>query len=169
MLWTNVSYRAVDLGDDRYGRYVSALCALYNKGGVVLRAFEPIDRAVFDEAARTTLLNHDFLSSFLNNEAVQKAVLGPVLAEMPPLSNYHWYSPYEMEGALTAQLLKGGAYEQFKGTADDARRLSRDFTEAIGHDWTQVFKITGQWLEVAFVAYNQVQRRWWFLYMNDWD
>ena len=170
MPWTNLSYRAVDLCDTRYGDYISALRALYNKGDVILRAFEPIDCRAFDEAARTAPLGHDFLASFLNAEAVQKAVLGSSLVKMPPISKYHWYSPFEMEGGLTAQLLKGGAYKQFTGTTDDARRLSRDFTEAIGHDWTQVFKIiTGEWLELTFVAYNQVQRRLWFLYMNDSD
>jgi hypothetical protein len=65
----------------------------------------------------------------------------------------------------------------FPGTEDKARRLSREFVAAIGHDYTQVFSIEGAWtgwfLDVAwdssFVVYDPQRMRWWILCMTDTD
>jgi hypothetical protein len=82
-----------------------------------------------------------------------------------------------MEGALTVTLLRGGAYKQFTGTEDEARRLSREFVTVIGHDHAQVFKIEGAWTDwfydvawdSSFVIYDAQCMRWWILCMTDTD
>ncbi len=87
------------------------------------------------------------------------------------------YSAYEMEGALTATLLQGGAYDRFPGTEDEARVLSRQFMTAIGHDQAQVFKILGAWThwfgdiawDASFIVLDMQRMRWWVLCMTDTD
>ncbi|MBN9692008.1 MAG: hypothetical protein J0M24_17335 [Verrucomicrobia bacterium] len=178
MLWSDVHYAEQPLTDARLEAYLAALRPLYPNGRVLLRCFQPTDAAAFHSASRHDWRGRDhLLSSFLNAPSI-RAFLGELQIPSPlRLPAFHCYSAYEMEGTLTVTLLRGGAYQMFPGTEDKARRLSREFVAAIGHDYTQVFSIEGAWtgwfLDVAwdssFVVYDPQGMRWWILCLTDTD
>ncbi len=178
MLWSDVHYAEQPLTDARLEAYVAALRPLYANGRVLLRCFQPTDTVAFHSASRHDLRGLDhLLSAFLSAPTIQ-VFLGELHIPSPlKLPAYHYYSVYEMEGALTVTLLRGGAYKRFAGTEDEARRLSREFVAAIGHEHAQVFKIVGAWTDwfydvawdSSFVIFDAQRMRWWILCMTDTD
>jgi hypothetical protein len=177
-LWSNVHYAEQPLVDSRLQAYLEALRPLYVNGRVLLRCFQPTDSGAFLSASRSDLRGLDYLlAAFLGAPTIQE-LLGELRIPAPlKLPRYHFYSAYEMEGALTVALLRGGAYRQYSGTEDEARQLSREFVTAIGHNYPQVFKIEGAWTgwfydvawDTSFLVYDPQHMRWWVLCMTDTD
>jgi len=179
MLWSKVHYSEQPVTDPRLNAYLSELTPLYVNGRVLFRCFQPTDSAAFQAASRHDLRGLDhLLTSFLSAPTVRLALtelqLPSKFKGSPP---FHYYSAFEMEGALTVALLRGGAYKRFAGSEDEARRLARGFVSAIGHDYAEVFKITAAWTDwfydvawdSSFVVLSQQQLKWWVLCMTDTD
>jgi hypothetical protein len=178
MLWSDVHYAEQPFTDARLTAYLEALRRLYGNGRVLLRCFQPTDTVAFHSARAHDSRGLDrLLSAFLGATTIQQ-FLGELHIPSPlKLPTYQYYSAYEMEGALTVALLQGGAYHKFLGPDDEARRLSREFVSAIGHDHAQVFKIAGAWTDwfydvawdLSFVILDPQRTRWWILCMTDTD
>jgi len=178
MLWSDVHYAEQPLADPRLEAYLAALRPLYANGRVLLRCFQPTDTVAFHSASRHDLRGFDhLLSAFLGAPSIQVFLRELQIPSPLKLPTFHHYSAYEMEGALTITLLRGGAYQKFPGTVDEARRLSREFVTAIGHDYAQVFKLEGAWADwfydvawdSSFVVYDPQRMKWWVLCMTDTD
>jgi len=180
MLWSDVHYTDCEIRDPRADAFLAAIRNLYANGRVLFRCFQPTVTEAFRSAADFD--RHDLahrLRAFLVAPTI-RAMLKEL--ELPPLSEtlpgFHYCSAYEMEGALVATLLRGGAYNKFPGTEDEARRLARDFVSVIGHQHSEVFEIVEEawtsWFynvawDLSFVVLNSRQLRWWILCMTDTD
>ncbi len=178
MLWSDVHYAEQPLSDPRLEAYLAALRPLYANGRVLLRCFQPTDTVAFHSASRHDLRGFDhLLSAFLCAPTVQIFLSELHIPSPLKLPDYYYYSAYELEGALIMTLVQGGAYKRFAGAEDEARRLSRDFVTAIGHEHAQVFKILGAWTDwfcdvawdSSFVILDAQRMRWWILCMTDTD
>jgi hypothetical protein len=178
MLWSDVHYAEQPLSDPRLEAYLTALRPLYANGRVLLRCFQPTDTVAFHSASQHDMRGLDhLLSAFLCAPTVQVFLSELQIPSPLKLPAYHYYTAYELEGALTVALLRGGAYQRFSGTEDEARLLSRQFVAAIGHDHAQVFKILGAWTgwfydvawDLSFVILDAQRMKWWILCMTDTD
>ena len=136
MKWKDLEYRAIDIEESAVDLLLNTMRGLYINGGVIFKCFQPEDDAAFELVASTDLqgMDHIFLT-FLSRRSVRKLV--PELwpeeqGDQPP--TFRYVSAFCMEGHLTHLLLAGGAYKEFNGTVDDARTLSRNFTEALFGD-----------------------------------
>lgn len=163
-------------------KVVSALSDAYANGAAKLAAFAPSDVGAFDDAARTDLqgLSH-LLGYFLLAPGVRGALpeieIPDFGSELPP---HRAMGAFEFEGALVQLLLLGGAYGGSVASEDVARRLARDFVDAIAGErrlQIVVFAIHGAWTswfyDVAwdgtFVVYDSAWRRWTCLFLTDTD
>jgi hypothetical protein len=178
MPWAEVQYEEVKINDSRLESYLTTLRKLYANGQVLLYCFQPVDIAIFDEAQHQDRQGFEYLlASFMNNPSVVANLEDIKLrTKTVSLPKHDILSSFEMEGSLTHLLLRGGAYINFPHE-EEARKLSRAFMESLGHDHSQVFRITGAWTywffdiawDTTFIVFNSVQRKWWWLCMTDTD
>jgi hypothetical protein len=178
MQWSDVHYAEHPLADPRLDAYLATLRNLYSNGRVLLRCFQPTDTVAFHNARAHDRGAFDhLLDAFLRAPTIQVYLSELRIPSPLKLPAFHCYSSYEMEGALTLVLLRGGAYQKFAGTEDEARNLARQFVAVIGHDQAQVFKILGGWTpwfydvawDSSFVILDTRRSRWWILCMTDTD
>ena len=179
MSWAEVQYEEVKITDGRLESYLTTLRKLYANGQVLLYCFQPVDTEMFDEAHRQDNRQgfEYLLGSFINNASVIANLDTIKLATKTDLiPKYDILSAFEMEGSLTHLLLRGGAYINFTHE-EEARKLARAFMELLGHDYSQVFRITGAWTDwffdvawdMTFIVFNPVRRNWWILCMTNTD
>jgi hypothetical protein len=131
--WKKVAYTADPVDHPDVKEFLAAVGANYVNGGAVLRSFRATDAAAFDFAVSNQTRGID--------HAIQTFLTSPsVVAELPELQievplrrppGFRLRTPLGMEGDLASMLLRGGAYEDFQGSIEQARSLSRRFMEAI--------------------------------------
>jgi hypothetical protein len=96
------------------------------------------------------------------------------------LPRYGLYTGFEFEGAVTHSLLSRGAYVASKLDVETARKLSRDFVDALVNGdrlATIVYSIRGAWTEwffdiawdQTFVVVNVPTGRWTLFCFTDTD
>ena len=101
----------------------------------------------------------------------------------PSLDDVHDFElqgTFQLEGLLIQRMLGGGAYEQFRGTEDEARQLARECVEAMvlnnrgpamGYVSHQPW--CGWFFDVAWdytiVVNDAGNARWWLLCLTDTD
>lgn len=181
MGWRDIQYDVVAVEDARLSAVVQAVQATHVNGRALLRVFRPTDAAAFDVAAQTDLQGVDhWLRCFLESPSVRAAVPELRMPDaLPQLPKHTWYGGFEFEGAITHLLLSGGAYERPAFGEDVARRMSRDFVDALSGDrqHTSVWRIDESWTDwfydVAwdrtFVVQQLQARRWGLLCVTDTD
>jgi hypothetical protein len=181
MGWRDVEYEVVPVTDPRLLAVTGALQASHVNGGAILRVFQPTSVVAFDIAARSDLqgVGH-WLRCFLEASSVRQAV--PELRipiPLPEVPKHTWYSGFEFEGAVTHTLLRGGAYERPPFGEEAARRMSREFVDAMAGErlQTAVWRIDEPWTDwfydvawdATFVVQQLHARRWALLCVTDTD
>jgi hypothetical protein len=179
--WDQVQYVTGSLEGPRTEALIGALRSAYANGDALLFRFIPTDAEAFDLAARHDLRGLDhMLAAFLRAPSVQVALAEIELASCPTFPpSYHSIGAFELEGALTHALIRGGAYRG--GVPEEAaRKLSRDFVEACFQDHRRgitVFVIHGAWTrwfhdvawDMTYIAYDPGGRNWTCLVATDTD
>jgi hypothetical protein len=178
----NIQYEVVPTKDQRILLVVDALEKKFLNGGVILRSFRPVSKWHVDPSFRPDLvgIEHDLIC-LLQAESVRSAV--PELQIPFPLQKlprYAYYSAFEFEGAVTSSLLCSGAYVCSKFDEETARKISRDFVDALSNGdkfRTRVFSIHEPWSEWfhgiawdhTFVAIDGPTGRWTLFCFTDTD
>jgi len=151
MRWHDVQYRVVPVTDPRLVAVTEALQLSYTNGGVVLRIFEPTCPEVFDAASKYDLQGHEqWLRCFLEASSVRRAVREfRIPVSLPQVPAHIWYGGFEFEGAITGMLLSAGAYTRPAFDEEVARRLSREFVDALVGErrLTSVWRIDEPWTD----------------------
>ena len=178
-----IQYEVLPTTDQRILLVVDALEKKFLNGGVILRSFLPVSKLHVDPYFRPDLVGIEHhLICLLQAESVRAAV--PELQIPFPLQKlprYSWYSGFEFEGAVTHSLLCHGAYVDSKFDVETARKLSRDFVDALLVNGdrlaTIVYSIRGAWTEwffriawdQTFVVVNVPTGRWTLFCFTDTD
>lgn len=150
--WEAVEYREIAFEDQRIEDYCAALRSVYVNGTAKFAAFEAVDRDDFLSAYHH---NHQGfpiqIRTFLSSPAVEQPFL---VAEGLPYGSpsdvdvVH-QGGCQFEGLMADVILGGGAYEEWKGTEDEARLLAAGCVTgfrslAPGRSWMP-FVITSPW------------------------
>ncbi len=181
MGWRDVEYKVVPVTDPRLLAVIAALQASHVNGGAILGVFQPTSDAAFDNAVRSDLqgLGH-CLQCFFEAPSVREAVPSLQIPNpLPGVARHTWYSGFEFEGAVTHLLLAGGAYEKPAFGEEDARRMARNFVDALAGErlHSTVWRIDEPWSgwfhdvawDATFVVQQRWARRWALLCVTDTD
>ncbi|MDX1977845.1 MAG: hypothetical protein SFT94_09230 [Pseudanabaenaceae cyanobacterium bins.68] len=164
--------------------YMEEICLTHVNGGVVLGQFlVKGDQTLEWYAARQSLEIIDFFDQFVCDQAVIAAL--PGLRIQKPLRQqlrveFKRSGSFTLDGELGFTLFQGGAYEQFKRSAKEAKNLAREFCDQLfsdRYDQISVYKTDLAWTEwFSDVAWDQtwfiVDRRdcrVWLLCITDTD
>ena len=179
--WDEIGYRTAVRTAPAMEAFVSAVAKQYANGGCLLSQFEARDHAEFDAATVKHHRLEDCLTGFLGRPEVQaglKEVQVDRASRFPP--PFHAAGAFEFEGALAQLLLAGGAYTGGVGSEEEARRLAREFVDAIVEDrrlLCTVFVLEGAWTpwffdvmwDHTYILMDRGARCWWTLFMTDTD
>lgn len=183
MTWKNIKYQSVEFPHLAILKYIDALKDLYGNGDVFIGFFEPLNVGLFKQAQFIGPISLDqILKTFLLSNSVMPVLSKEIKATEKDVQSliFSWQGAFEFEGALTQTLLAGGAYVRFKGTEEDARKLSRDLVDAIlpdGRLSAVVFRIDGAWTDwyydvawdKTFVVYDRAGCKWIVFCATDTD
>jgi hypothetical protein len=146
-----LSFRTLDIDHPAAAAVLDELRRTHDNGGALLKRFtlDSDDDVLHWFASRNRFGEYDFFQIFLGSQAVRDALpqlqvpeqLGRDLGfgESRQLGRdlgfaQSWSGTLTLDGELAAMLVAGGAYERFKGTPTEAKRLCAAFVDAIVGD-----------------------------------
>jgi hypothetical protein len=164
--------------------YMEAICTTHVNGGAVMGQFlVKGDRTLEWYASRQSLEEINFFDRFVCTQTIIAAL--PALKIQKPLRcelqvEFKRNNAFTLDGDLGFTLFQGGAYEQFKGSAAEAKQLATDLCDGLFGDRLDeisVYKTHLAWCDwFADVAWDMtwfiVDRRHgriWLLCLTDTD
>lgn len=120
--------------DERIERLLSALAATHVNGGALFASFlSPPDPVLGWDASRNRFEECQSIERFLTSPAFREALPALRVDALPKSAEFEWNTEnaFALDGQLGALVFWGGAYEQFAGTAAEAKKLGNDFCAAL--------------------------------------
>ncbi|QDT29477.1 hypothetical protein Enr10x_48320 [Gimesia panareensis] len=182
MAWETMSFHSINANWQSIERLLSTIRKTHVNGGVILKCFEADDRSLFRK--RIFILSNQFESRFQTflQTVSDSNLLEEFDLEFPldPLPTFSPIVPLALEGELTHTILSGGAYERFRGSVDEARKLTRDFMASIlENQWlsASAFKSDTPWSnwfydvawDATYLIFDDKKARIWLLCITDTD
>lgn len=135
-LWRSMEIRALHGTPAVLAEFLSELRRLYRNGGVLHARFEVAGNSDFDWfATRNRWDEIAFFPRFLAHPAVAAALPDVTRdARFDDEIVFKWGTPLTLDGDLAFTLVRGGAYERFKGTPKEAKALGARVCEALFDD-----------------------------------
>ena len=171
---SDIAYRIESVTDARLTSVCEAVNRTFRNGGVILRCLRPTlaTDPAFSES------RDDCVRRFLSSPSVSRLI--PELRPLSPLPDDLIVVPlgrYTLEGEIVQLLLADGMHAESQVDHSAARRLAREFVDALlGNQGCSVHRVDGHWADwfdgiewnrLTLVVYTD--RRWWLLCAFDTD
>jgi hypothetical protein len=150
---TDLSFRTFDIDHPAAAALLEELRRTHVNGGALLKRFalDSYNDVLHWFASRNRFGEYDFFQVFLGSQALRDAL--PQLQVPEQLGRdlgfaQSWSWTLTLDGELAAMLVAGGAYERFKGTPTEAKRLCAAFVDAtVGERHTDfvVYRTSRAW------------------------
>jgi len=181
MVRKTIAYTSLPIDDPRLLQVVDTVRATHVNGGCFLYQFVPADVSLWDRTDRHQSGHQDWLLAFLGSKSVHAAAAAVRIPyPLHPLPQHTLLAEQEFENTTYELLYRGGAYFPFKGSQDDARRLSRRFVSAMlgeRRDSVYIYRLDGPWTpwfcdvawDCTIAVLNRAERRWSLFCVTDTD
>lgn len=172
-------YLPIALDDHRIIRFITEIQKVWSNGGACIRCVEATTPLVYESLEYSDHLLEFFKSPSLRNCISELKIPDDVLFPQEPIN----IGRHQFEGKLTDILFGGGAYGKFRGDSDEARRITRECVDALGHFlWNSstgfgAISISGGWTpafygvawDETFILHSSDRRKWVLMWMTDTD